>query len=147
MATVAQKRVDMALISCNAMVRTGEVIALSQILVFACGYCNERHFEDFLNISIVFSALRVYAVWDQNIALSLLVMMLNVVPFITNMVSVYRFRRILYIHSQYCKYGDSSVVLSYVDDPILGKSCLLSNRVSPEDNFRCACLLSLYPTF
>lgn len=73
--------------SCNGAGRTFQVVTLVLILVFARTF-PENAVLSVLILALVFSALRIYAVWERNIILSLLILALDLVPFGMNLVRV-----------------------------------------------------------
>ncbi|THG96480.1 hypothetical protein EW026_g5359 [Hermanssonia centrifuga] len=75
---------------CEGVTRSGQVLALAQYVVFG-----------------LFSALRVYALWDRNVLLFLLILGLNMVPVATN---IYNFKTI--------------TVTLYTVFPALGAACI-----------------------
>ena len=77
-------------VNCTGVIRLSEAVSLVWFFVFA----GEHFTIDLCYRSskmlrcIGFSALRVYALWNRNIALFFLIFTLNLVPVATNIVSV-----------------------------------------------------------
>lgn len=94
--------------SCNGAGRTFQVVTLVLILVFARTF-SENAVLSVLILALVFSALRIYAVWERNIILSLLILALDLVPFGMNLVRIPP-----YLHFQPFFDGDAVALLCIV---------------------------------
>ncbi len=66
----------------------GDILYISQLVVFAGMQVSLVFGASFLKLASAFSALRVFALWDGNIPTTLLVSLLNLVPVAMNIVSV-----------------------------------------------------------
>lgn len=78
----------------------------------------------------VFSALRVFALSGRNWVVSGFVLVLDIVPVFTNLVSTFKKS----IHEYVLKYSEQYAVsvsfFLFVDDPVLGQSCYKSTSLS-----------------
>ncbi len=73
--------------SCHPGLITGTVLETGQFLVFAGALRRISPQVCNLKSVIVFSSLRVFAIWDRDITITVLVLVLNLAPAATNLVS------------------------------------------------------------
>ena len=86
----------------------------------------------------VFATLRIYAIWNRNIPLSLLILLLNLIPVVSNTVRepdcfVVSVRGSRYV---YPKYDFGTDTIAFFVDPIAGPQCFESSKLSNTLNFR-----------
>ncbi|KAJ3551894.1 hypothetical protein NM688_g4444 [Phlebia brevispora] len=106
------------------LVENYSIYAAAALACYDCQNAPLQWFFSFIEVlpffvASGFSALRVFALLDRNYALPAIVLLLGLVPVITNL------------------YGESKDLYYFIDDPILGASCYTELLMSPSTALYC----------
>ncbi len=89
---------------------------------------------DISNLEIAFSALRAFAIWDRNVYIAALVLLLNLVPVGTGIVRR-SYTPLRYIIHSSRQYTTARGTAAFIVDPILGTFCMGYPDISASLNF------------
>ena len=113
----------------------GTIVNAATVLIptfVSMGMCRQNKFRRILISEMpAFSTLRAYALSDRNVPLLLILLMLSLVPLVTNLASDYlcNYKALLTNGPQYNIIAASKGAI-FVHDPILGPQCLSAMSLS-----------------